>query len=57
MSYYNEKFGNCFLELNIVTEKNKITQLSEENSVNVLTHFKNKQTETVCKKAYLLTSR
>jgi hypothetical protein len=25
-----------------LTEKNKITQLSEENSINVLTHFKNK---------------
>jgi len=61
MSCYNEKFDNCFFELNIQAEKNKITQLSEENSVYVLTHFKNKkkskQTETVCKKAYLLTSR
>ena len=23
MSYYNEKFGNCFFELNTVTEKIK----------------------------------
>ena len=43
-------FWSCLITMkNLVifffnlTEKNKITQLSEENSINVLTHFKNKK--------------